>query len=545
MGAMAMPRVPASAPLAAALLTAAMTAALMSSAVVADAQTASRPSPARTARAAGTATGNAPGRRDTRLVDAVKGGDGTAALALLQSGANANSAEPDGTTALHWAARTGDAPLVDRLLRAGANATAANRYEVTPIALACQSGSAAIVSSLLKAGVSANAAGPLGETALMTCARSGSVEAVKILIAQGASVDAVESWRGQTALMWAAAQGHPQVMTTLIKAGADVNARSVVIAWERQRTKEPREKWLPPGGLTPLLLAARQGCLDCAKVLIEAGADANVVDPQGNSALLLAAINGHFDVAKFLVQSGTDANLADETGQTPLYAVIDMSSMPVSNRPAPQLERDVTTAIELATALLERGANPNVQLREMRPYRTKLDRGGDGVLGAGTTPLLRAAKGGDVEALKLLIAKGADPTVATRNGVNAVMMAAGVGTREEDTTGRNKSEAQIIETIALLAAVGVDVNAVDTQGRTAAHGAAMWGLTDVVTFLHQKGARLDAKDKRGMTPLDAAMGLVGGLGFDGKTGTVHEKTARAIRDQLGAGGATASPSPSR
>jgi len=232
--------------------------------------------------------------------------------------------------------------------------------------------------------------------------------------------------------------------------------------------------------------------------VIEAGADANVVDPQGNSALLLAAINGHFDVAKFLVQSGTDANLADETGQTPLYAVIDMSSMPVSNRPAPQLERDVTTAMELAAALLERGANPNVQLREMRPYRTKLDRGGDGVLGAGTTPLLRAAKGGDVEALKLLIAKGADPTVATRNGVNAVMMAAGVGTREEDTTGRNKSEAQIIETIALLAAVGVDVNAVDTQGRTAAHGAYLNVMINVTGLSEkQTGERL-SKEARGL-----------------------------------------------
>ena len=493
------------------------------------------PATVATAQTPARAGGGTATPRDQQLLNAVKAGDSAAATALLQRGANANSAEPDGTTALHWAVRNDNTTLVGRLLRAGANAKAANRYEVTPIVLACQTGDASVVASLLKAGVGANATGPLGETALMTCARSGSVEAAKILIAQGASVDAVESWRGQTALMWAAAQGHPEMMTTLIKAGADVNGRSAVVAWERQRTKEPREKWLPPGGLTPLLLAARQGCLDCAMVLIEAGADANVIDPQGNSALLIAAINGHFDVAKFLVQNGTDPNISEETGQTPLYAVMDMNSMPVSNRPAPQLERNVTTGLELAQILLERGANPNVQLREMRPYRTKLDRGGDGVLGAGTTPLVRAAKGGDVDAITLLIAKGADAKLATRAGVNAIMMVAGVGTREEDTTGRNKSEAQIIETITVLKAAGVDINAADTQGRTAAHGAAIWGLTDVVRFLHQNGAKLDAKDKRGLTPLDAAMGLAGGLGFDGRTGVAHEKTAQAIRELLAAG----------
>jgi ankyrin repeat protein len=281
-------------------------------------------------------------------------------------------------------------------------------------------------------------------------------------------------------------------------------------------------------------------------VLLEAGADVNVVDPQGNTSLLLAAINGHFDVATLLVQSGTDPNIAEETGQTPLYAVMDMNTMPVSNRPAPQLERSVTTGLELAKLLLDRGANPNVQLREMRPYRTKLDRGGDGVLGAGTTPLMRAAKGGDAEAIKLLIARGADATIATRAGVNAIMMVAGVGTREEDTTGRNKSEGLIVETIRVLVAAGVDVNGADTQGRAAAHGAAMWGLTEVVKFLHQNGAKLDVKDKRGFTPLDSAMGLAGGLGFDGRTGVAHGKTAQAIRELLGptaAPNSAASPAP--
>jgi ankyrin repeat protein len=338
--------------------------------------------------------------------------------------------------------------------------------------------------------------------------------------------------------MWAAAQGHAAMVEALLEGGADVDARSAVIAWERQRTQEPREKWLPPGGLNPLLLASRQGCSDCAKVLIAHGADRNTVDPQGNSALLLAAINGHFDTAALLVKSGTDPNIAEETGQAPLYAVVDMSSMPQSNRPSPKVERNETTAYQVMTMLLDAGANPNARLREMRPYRTKLDRGGDSVLGEGTTPLLRAAKGGDLEALKLLLARGADPRLATAAGVNAIMMVAGVGTKEEDTTGRGRTEPGIVECIKLLADAGVDVNGADAQGRTAAHGAAMWGYTEVVTYLHQRGAKLDAKDKRGLTPLDAAMGLAGGLGFDGKTGAVHEKTAEAIREILRQVGST-------
>jgi hypothetical protein len=162
------------------------------------------------------------------------------------------------------------------------------------------------------------------------------------------------------------------------------------------------------------------------------------------------------------------------------------------------------------------------------PYRTKLDRGGDGVLGAGTTPLLRAAKAGDTPVIKVLLEKGANPRAATRNGVNAIMMAANLATREEDMTGRNKTPKDAIETITLLLAAGTEVNAADTQGRTAAHGAALWGFTDVIKFLHANGAKLDVKDKRGLTALDTAMGLAGGFGFGGSASVVHDETAKVI-----------------
>jgi ankyrin len=475
--------------------------------------------------------------RDPRLVQAAKAGDTTTALALLSKRADPNAAEPDGTTPLHWAVRNNDLALVERLIRAGADVKATNRYGISAIALACESGSAAIVERLIAAGVSPNTTGPHGETALHTCAHAGRVDAANVLIAHGAPLDAGDNWRGQTPLMWASAQGHPGVMRALIEAGADVNARSTIIVWERQRTSEPRDKWLPPGGLTPLLFAARQGCLDCTKVLLSSGADPNIVDPDQYTPLIVALINGHFDVAGALIDAGANLDMQDKVGRTALWAAVDAHTMPSSNRPAPRETDDALSSMDVIRKLLDRGAQVDIALRAQVPYRTKLDRGGDGVLGAGTTPLLRAAKAGDVPVIRMLLEKGANPRAVTARGnVNAIMMAANVSAREEDMTGRNKTQKEAIESIRLLLAAGTDINGVDTQGRTAAHGAALWGWTDVVRFLHDNGAKLDVKDKRGLTALDTAMGLAGGFGFAGGTGVAHEETAKVIRELGGVPG---------
>lgn len=467
---------------------------------------------------------------DTRLVSAVKSGDTAAATALLAKKADPNAAEPDGTTPLHWAARNGDAALVDRLLRAGASAKTANRYGVTPIAIACETGSAAVVERLLKSGVSANTTGPLGETALHTCARGGHTAAAKILIAGGALIDVVESWRGQTPMMWAAAGGHAETVRMLVEAGADVNARSALQNWERQRTAEPRDKWLPPGGLTPLLFAAREGRVEATKVLINAKADINIVDAESQSALVIALINGHVDVAAELIKSGIDVNMADRVGRTGLYAAVDLHTVPGGARPAPRETDDTATSLEVIRMLLDRGARVDAALRAQLPFRTKLDRGGDGVLGAGTTPLIRAAKAGDAAVIRLLLDKGADVRATTSNGVNAVMMAANVGTKEEDMTGRSKTQQHAVDSINLLLAAGTDINGSDTTGRTALHGAALWGLTDVVRLLHQKGAAINQLDKRGYSPLDTAEGKAGGFGFDGRAGVERPETAKVIKE---------------
>jgi len=470
---------------------------------------------------------------DPKLALAVKAGDKAAVLTLLQQHVDVNVPEVDGTTALHWAVRNDDVELADRLIRAGANVSAANRYGLTPLYLACVNGNAAVIEKLLKAGADVNAVSNERETALMTASRTGNVESVKVLLAHGADVNARETWHGETALMWAVSQKHAAIARELIAHGADVNARSTVNKWERQNTAEPREKWLPLGGLTPLEFSARQGCVACIPVLVEAGADINAVDQDGITPLLTAIINGHYDAAALLLEKGANSNIADRTGRTPLYAAVDFHTMPASNRPAPKEIDNELTSLDVMKALLAKDANVNAQLKQQVPYRAKLDRGDDTMLTTGTTPLLRAAKAGDLIAMKLLLEKGADAMLTTRAGINPLMAAAGLGTKEEDTTGRRKTQSDAIEAIKLCLQAGLDINAVDNRGQTALHGAALWGLDEVIQFLADHGAKLDVKDRQGKTPLDAAMGLAGGVGFDGASSVPRPSTAELIQKLLG------------
>ncbi len=255
----------------------------------------------------------------------------------------------------------------------------------------------------------------------------------------------------------------------------------------------------------------------------------------------MATINGHYDVAAFLLDKGADPNIADQTGRTALYAAVNMHTMPASNRPSPDDVANQVTSLDLINALLAHGANVNAQLKKLQPYRTKLDRGDDTMLTTGTTPAVRAAKAGDTEAIQALLAKGADPKLPTRFGISPLMAAAGLGSKEEDTTARNKTQDQVIASIQLFLNAGVDVNAADNQGDTALHGAAQKGWDQVVQFLVDHGAKMDVKDKKGRTPLDAAMGLMGNGGFDGSRRDVHESTAELLRKLMAVPEAKAQP----
>lgn len=471
--------------------------------------------------------------RALQLLEAVKAGERDAALGLLDGlRAIEDAREADGTTALHYAVLNDDLALVQSLLKAGAGIHDRNRYGVTAIYLAARNGSPAMLQALLDAGANSNEIYREGETVLMTAARTGNYDTARLLLEHGAEVDAREDWHGQTALMWAAAQHHYALIPLLVKHGAEVNAISNIEEWERQVTDEPREKWLPPGGMTPLIFTAREGCVACVKPLLEAGADIDATTPKGISALLISIINGHYDVAWELLEAGADVNLNDDTNRSPLYAAVDFNTMPESNRPSPQVVRNQTTSFQLIRALLERGADPNVQLSRMAPYRLKLDRGNDTMLGTGTTPFLRAAKGADLDVMRLLLEYGADPTLATAQGIDPLMTAANLGTRESDSTGRYKTEAQMIEAVKLCMELGLDLNAKASDGRTAVFGAAMFGKTEVVKFLAENGAIVDYQDNRGLSPLDAAMGKAGGYGFSGSDGVFHESTVELIQGLL-------------
>jgi len=457
-------------------------------------------------------------------------------LILVALAVPTQAQDPDGTTPLHWAAHNNDLARVQQLIKAGADVNARNDYGATPMSEAAVTGNAALLEALIKAGADVESSNADGQTALMIVARTGSVEAARVLIRHGANVNAVEKWRGQTALMWAAAQGQAAMVKELVDRGSDVNARSTVNNWQRQVTAEPRAIYRPAGGLTPLLYAAREGCVDCARILAAAGADLNLADPEAISPLLMAVTNTRWDLAKFLIDKGAETNTWDFWGRTPLYAAVDLNTIPRGGRPdRPAL--DPTTSLQIIEQLLTAGANPNARLKLAPPFRNiGNDRGLDGMLTTGTTPLLRAAKALDAAAIRILLERGADLTLANARGVTPTMAAAGLGSVDADTRGFYLSEdtqPRSIESLKLLLKAGGDVNGKDARGLTPLHEAARWGWNEVVTFLVEAGADLNARDNRGMTPIDSAMGRAGGNSRGGQRIDVHEDTA-ALLKQLGA-----------
>ncbi len=469
------------------------------------------------------------------LVEAAHGGDHDAAVAILEQHADANDRMADGTTALHWAVHSGDAALVRRLIKAGANVSTANDYGATPMSEAAERADANILGLLLAAGADVESPNAMGQTALMTVARTNHVAAAKLLLSHHADINAREQWRGQTALMWASAQSEPEMVKLLINHGAEPNAVSSIRAWERRVTAEPRPQNRPAGGLTALLLAAREGCAACAAQLVKGKADLNLGDPDNISPLLMATLNGRFDAAASLIKAGADPNKWDTWGRAPLYSAVDYNTTPRGGRPD-RPSSDRTTALEVAGMLLQAGANPNMQLKLFPPYRSLgQDRGGDSMLTVGTTPLIRAAKAGDTAAVQLLLAHGAMPNLPNSLGITPLMAAAGIGSTTIDTRGRFRDEQLCINSAKLLLAAGADINAQRDNGQTAVHGAALWGWNTFVQFLHDNGADLRVADHDGMRALDIAQGKVGVTGRIGIAAPEpHQETAALLQRLIAA-----------
>ena len=503
------------------------------------------------------------------MADAAMRGDKAAVEALIRGKADANALQADGATAIQWAAYRNDLELAQLLIAAGANVNAPNHDGATPLSLAAENGSAAMIEKLIEAGADPNQRLANGETPLMMAARNGSVAAIKVLLHHKADVNTKETLRGTTALMWAAEQGHSDAVKALVAGGADLgaatewdtrNSRLNIAPTVQQRAQSaqgagglggfarartrraaaggaaspddfddfaalfrgPQIK--DGGGLTPLVYAAREGCLECARALVEAGADVNQVTHYGWTALLTATQNRHYQLGRYLLDHGADPNIANKGGWTPLYLATDNRNIEAGDYPVRKPDMDHLDYIKL---LLDEGANVNTRIcgaqssdKECKgdTTETRTNFTMQWLYEDGATPFVRAAQSGDVTLMKLLLAQGADPKIATAHNDTALAVAAGIGWVEGVTFEWSPEES--LEAVKMCLDLGIDPNVPDDQGRTALHGAAHKGRTDVIQLLVDHGANLEAHDfgsrdtvngaMKGMTwiPLDWARGLV-------------------------------------
>jgi len=389
---------------------------------------------------------------------------------------------------------------------------------VTALSEACNLGNSEMIESLLKAGADSNATIGEGETPLMTASRAGAAGGVKALLARGADVKAKDGYRGETALMFAVAENHAEVAKLLIAAGADVNARSTFYDFNfRKVASGGTQAVYFRGGLTPLMFAARQGAIEAAEVLVAAGADVNLGEPEfGFTPLLDAIYNDHYDLAALLVDKGADL----KTGA--LYLAVEMRNLDYfGNRPRKSVT-DKLDELGFIRFLLDRGADPNGPLNAKLPGRQA--QGGIAVIPGGT-PFHRAARSADVATMRLLLEKGADPNRAS-NDRTTPLIAAATGQGARFAGGDERPEPEFVEAIRLCLEKGADINAVNDRGDTAMHAAAQRGADLIVQFLAEHGAKLDLKNKSGRTPLDLALGI-GGVANTG--GNAHPNTGALIR----------------
>ena len=442
--------------------------------------------------------------------------------ASARMASDVHARQPDGSTALQWAAYGGDVDEVRRLIAAGADVNARNDFGASAMSVAAAAGNAAVIQALLKGGADPESPNTEGQTALMAVARTGSVEAARALLKAGADVNAKERWGGQTALMWAASQRQPEMIRVLLKAGARVDERGKVNDWARKVTAEPREKAMDRGGFAAIHYAAREGCIECIRALLDGKADVDRGDGFGTPPLVLALMNLRFDTAKALIEWGADVNLWDFHGQTPLYAAIDTNRVPRGARPDVP-STDTTTGLDIAELLIARGANVNAQLKLRLPGRAMPgDRNGEfRTQTTGATPLMRAAVACDLPAIELLLKHGALVDLPISDGTTPLFGTV-IGS---NTRARDKSENDALAALRLLKAAGADPAKAVGQGWRTLHiihlhtmdQARVPGTTllmmavardwkRVVRLLAEWGVDLDAKDSDGLTALDYAMG---------------------------------------
>jgi ankyrin repeat protein len=505
------------------------------------------------------------GPNDLALVSAAAQQDWQTVRKLLDQRVDANVSRADGVTALLWAAHWDNLEAVDLLLRSGAQVNSADDHGVTPLTRACENASVATVEKLLKASADPNAAQTSGMTPLMVAAKTGSVEVVKLLLAHGARVNAVTKDTGVTPLMWAVAAPHQDIAKVLIENGADVHVSS-------------------SKGFTPLLFAARNGDIEMAKILLAAGARVNDTGSDRTHALPLAIISRHEKFALFLLEQGADPNGAID-GVPALHAAAGNVSTWLSAWGRAHGMRllegagtlgarglDAERRLGLVRALLAKGADPNLRITTSAvvlsylatPRRGAFEQNAVGTGDVrGATALWVAAfssNGGGLfgenasyqidsspEIIKALLDAGADHRITTDDGNTPLMAAAGIGHRSyQPRRPRGDRSPSAEAAVKVLVEAGADVNAVNEADYTALHAAAFRGWNEVVQYLVEHGANINARDYRGRTPFRIAEGtkqsfqfqdwpetaeLLKKLGANtrlGIPGTVHERADRNL-----------------
>ena len=389
---------------------------------------------------------------DAPLADAAMEGDAGRVRLLIERRADVSAAQGDGMTALHWAAFRDDLEVAGLLLAADADVMARTRVGgLTPLWFAAENGSAPMLDRLLTTEADVNAATSTGATLLMAAALSGSAEAIDLLVERGAYLDTRDTANGQTALMFAARDGHLDAVRALVESGADVDQVS--------------------GG-------------------------------DGTSPMVIAIANGHYTVARYLLDQGADPNRMNIDGLGPVYATVNMRFAPVSWAPNPRTDQEAVDSLDLLRALLARGADPDARIaRKLWFSPTSHDR--SWVDPSGSTPFWRAAQSSDVDAMRILVEAGANPNLATYLGTTPLMVAAGIGWAGNFTQNAPDS---FLDAVRYCLELGAAVRAVDARGFTALHGAAGRGDNEMVRYLVERGARVDAISRDGNSPADMAFG---------------------------------------
>ena len=542
----------------------------------------------RTLVASGADVNVAQGDGMTALHWAATRGDSSLAVVLLRAKARiAATTRIGGYTPLHVASLNGATGVVRALLAAKADARAATTDGASPLHLAAVAGVPATITALLAAGADVNAKEPSwGQTPLMTAAARGRADAVRALLKAGAdpsitakTVDIMasaaqdrqaKSKRDAVLAQLRAEQGqtknpnwmpNPQQVQAAVKASREVEVQAAsaaaldgaaaAAATEEARLAAQGGRGLDDdnpaynellgvqGGHTALLLAVREGQAAAVDALLDGGANINQVSGgDRTSPMLMAAINGHYDLVLRLLQRGGNPNLVSDAGAAPLFAVLNKEWAPTTRTPQPAFQlQQRATYLEVVDALLKAKANPNARLSRSLWYTT-YNRDNLGVDFTGATPFFRAAYATDIPAMKLLLAAGADPRMATVKpkprarrgavavtredpsglapipdgglGVFAIHAAAGVGYGQGFAANdhRHTPDGWLPAMRFLVEELKFDVNARDFNGYTPLHHAAARGDNAMIEYLISKGADVMAVARSGQTTVDMANGPV-------------------------------------